>query len=318
VLEAEAPQIVNRGVRIPVRMQDALSIPFSMEAPRGVLESSYVCSVPLIRPSRLTTRDRGGVGKNLSEGWCINFAVGCTHACPFCYVDSIHKRFGRTRYGDAVLQDWGNYLLIPSNLPEAIEETPWHRWSGKEVMMSSTHDPYLPKLAAAARQILEHALPAGVRFCLQTRSFLVTRDFDLLAEYADLVRLQISIATLSEDLARKIEPRVPSPARRLEVLARASEAGLTTGVIVAPIFPACRARPDIQDDLRRIAESIAPFKPKFVYGETLHVRGENLRLTEEAIGERPRVSPGFDQRVARLFLEEMHRAGLSATWWPNH
>ncbi len=299
-------------------MQDALSIPMSVEAPRGVLESSYACSVPLIRPSRLTTRNRGGVGKNLSEGWCINFAVGCTHACPFCYVDSIHKRFGQTRYGPAVLQDWGNYLLTPSNLQEAIDETPWRRWSGKEVMMSSTHDPYLPKLATAARQILEHALPAGVRFCLQTRSFLVTKDFNLLAEYTDQVRLQVSIATLSENLSRKIEPRVPSPARRLEVLARASKAGLTTGVIVAPIFPACTSRPDIQYDLRSIAESIAPFKPEHVYGETLHVRGENLRLTEDAIGERPRVSPGFDREVARLFLGEMRRAGLNAVWWPSH
>src|SRR3990170_7942508 len=155
----------------------ALETPWQAEisVPAGVAEGTYRATIPLIRPSKLTSKERGGVGKELSEGWCINFAVGCTHACPFCYVDAIHKRFGKTRYGDAVLQDWGNYLLIPSNLPEAIEETPWHRWSGKEVMMSSTHDPYLPKLAAAARQILEHALPAGVRFCLQTRSFLVTR-----------------------------------------------------------------------------------------------------------------------------------------------
>src|SRR2546430_12450042 len=79
--------------------------------PRGVFAGSYRCSIPLIRPSRLTTKSRGGVGKNLSEGWNLNFAVGCTHACPFCYVDPIHKRFGAKRYGEAVRQTWGDYLL---------------------------------------------------------------------------------------------------------------------------------------------------------------------------------------------------------------
>ncbi|MFQ5911482.1 MAG: radical SAM protein, partial [Thermoplasmata archaeon] len=185
----------------------------------------------------------------MSEGWNLNFAVGCTHACPFCYVDSIHKRFGNGRYGDIVQNRWGNYFLIPENLDEAIERTPWHKWAGKEVMMSSTHDPYLPKLVGTARKILEHALPAGVRICLQTRSFLVTKDLDYLAQYKDQIRLQVSIATLSRDLARKIEPRVPSPEARLEVMRRAKELGLPVGVILAPIFPPMQTRPDFVEDL---------------------------------------------------------------------
>ena len=118
--------------------------------PRGVLAGSYRCSIPLIRPSLLTTKSRGGVGKNLSEGWNLNFAVGCTHACPFCYVDPIHKRFGAKRYGEAVRQTWGDYLLVPENLDEAIERTKWSRWDGLEVMISSTHDPYLPNVATPA------------------------------------------------------------------------------------------------------------------------------------------------------------------------
>ncbi|TLZ51041.1 MAG: hypothetical protein E6K18_05960, partial [Methanobacteriota archaeon] len=121
-----------------------------VRVPSTVVEGTYRCSPPLIRASKLTSKANGGVGKNLSQGWNLNFAVGCTHACPFCYVDSIHKRWGVGRFGDVVLQKWGDYLLIPENLDEAIDETPWHRWRGKEAMMSSTHDPYLPKLAVAA------------------------------------------------------------------------------------------------------------------------------------------------------------------------
>ena len=290
--------------------------PRAPAVPAGVVEGNYLASIPLVRPSRLTSRRRGGVGKELSEGWCLNFAVGCTHACPFCYVDAIHKRFG-LRYGAAVREKWGDYFLTPTNLHEAIERTPWHRWKGKEVMMSSTHDPYLPTLAKAAREILERALPAGVRFCLQTRSVLVLKDLDLLGQYRDQVRLQFSIATMNDALSRRIEPRVPSPERRMEVLARAVEAGLRTGVIIAPVFPVCRLRPDIREDLRAIVERLADIRPDHIYGESLHVRGENLRLVEEALGEPVRLTKGFDRGVARLFREELARVGLKGVWWPE-
>ncbi len=108
---------------------------WTFDSPPDVVEGTYTCSPPLIRPSRLTSRERGGVGKDLSGGWSLNFAVGCTHGCPFCYVDSIHKRFGVSRYGRAVMRRWGDYFLVPGNLDEVIERTPWGRWRGKEVMI---------------------------------------------------------------------------------------------------------------------------------------------------------------------------------------
>ena len=283
--------------------------------PEGVVGGSYQASIPLVRPSRLTSRDNGGVGKQLSDGYSINFGVGCSHGCSFCYVDEIHKRFGRQRYGDAVLERWGDYMLVPSNLEEAIERTPWERWAGREVMMSSTHDPYLPVLAPWARRILERALPAGVRVCLQTRSYLVVKDLDLLARYQRQVRLQVSIATMSRELARRIERRVPPPETRVEILRRARAMGMNTGVILAPIFPPVAVRPDVVEDLRLMAETLAKVEPDHIYGESLHIRGQNLRLIEQDLGERVRVTPGFDRGIAKAFRGELARVGLRGTWW---
>jgi DNA repair photolyase len=288
-----------------------------MSLPSGVAGGSYRATIPLIRPSKLTSKRRGGIGKDLSEGWCLNFAVGCTHGCPFCYVDAIHKRFGG-RYGRQTKKKWGDYFLAPYNLQSAIERTPWERWRGKEVMMSSTHDPYLPALAGAAREILEHALPAGVRLCIQTRSTLAAKDFDMIAEYDGQVRLQVSIATMSRELSRKIEPRVPPPERRMKMLADAKQAGLRVGVIIAPVFPANRLRPDIGEDLAEIAGCLAEIGPDHIYGESLHIRGENIQLVEEVLGDRLRLTLGFDMDAGRLFHGELKRAGLSGTWWPDH
>lgn len=286
-----------------------------IQLPKGVVGGTYRISAPLIRPSRLTTRDNGGVGKHLSDGWCLNFAVGCSHACPFCYVDEIHKRFGRARYGQAVLERWGDYLLVPENLDEAIQKTPWGRWAGKEAMMSSTHDPYLPKLASSARRILEAALPAGVQFCVQTRSYLVTKDLDLIAQYPGQVRLQVSIATMDRDLAQIIEPRVPPPEARLQVLRMARDAGLDIGVILAPIFPPNTIRPNAIQDLSHMIQALEDIKPNHVYGESLHVRGQNLNLLNEDLGERIKVTPGFDRGIAAVFHRRLRASGLKGTWW---
>jgi len=138
-----------------------------------VIVSDYVLAPPLVKPSKLTVSGLGGVGKDLSHGWAVNFAVGCSHACPFCYVDAIWKGYGRKRFGSVVEERWGEYLLLPKNLSEAIEKTPWEKWKNLEVLMSSTHDPYLPQLADGARKILEAGLPKGVMFCVQTRSLML-------------------------------------------------------------------------------------------------------------------------------------------------
>jgi DNA repair photolyase len=285
--------------------------------PRGVVEGTYRCSIPLIRRSRLTTKAQGGVGKNLSDGWNLNFAVGCTHACPFCYVDPIHKRFGTSRYGEIVQQKWGNYFLTPENLDEAIEKTPWGRWNGMEVMMSSTHDPYLPNLVEPARRILEHALPAGVRVCLQTRSFLVTKDLDFIARFPEQVRLQVSIATMNRDLARLIEPRVPPPEARLEVLKRAKALSIRTGVILAPILPPVSVRPNVRSDMAELVRALADADPDYIYGESMHFRGENGSLVARSLGEPVSRTDGFDRQCARWFRDELASAGLRGTWWPE-
>jgi DNA repair photolyase len=286
---------------------------------------AYRASSPLIHPSRLTTRARGGVGKDLSEGWCLNVAVGCTHGCKFCYVDVINKLFAGGRFKnnaparrEVQEKDWGEYFIVPENLDEAIEETPWERWAGKEVMLSSMHDPYLPQLATYARSILEHALPAGVRFCVQTRSLLVTKDLDLMSQYADQLRLQVSVATSSLRLQRIIEPNVPTPTRRFEVLRKAKDARIPTGVILAPIFPPVDVREDVIGDIESMALTLATIRPDHIFGESLHPRGQNMRLLEEALGHPIEFPKGFDFHAGRAFRRALRSHRLAGTWWPDH
>ena len=271
---------------------------------------------PLIRPSKLSD-SKGGNGKALSSGWVANFAIGCTHGCPFCYVDSIVRRVYSRRYRAVKKRKWGDYLLLPRNVEELILLTPWNKLKGEEVLMSSMHDPYLPQLVEITHRILDVGLREGVRFCIQTRSSLVIRSLKLLEEHRNQVRLQVSIATLEEDLFRLIEPRVPPPTRRLKILQRAKDRGIKTGVVIAPVLPPVPQRRNVEKDLKEIFEALASIGVDQVFGEALHPRGRNLKLLEEVIGARISVSDliKLDKRIGRLFEQLLKEFGLAGRWW---
>lgn len=285
--------------------------------PDEVNFKTYKLQAPLVRTSKLTSQEKGGVGKELSDGWVANYAVGCTHGCRFCYVDEINKKFGFRRIGNIVYENWGDYFAVPDNIQDIISLTKWKKWDGVEVMLSSTHDPYLPQLYKWTRKILETALPEGVKFCIQTRNPLVEQDMQLISEYKDQVRLQVSVATMNEDLARAIEPRVVKPERRLQILTKAKNYGLNTGVIIAPVFPALNIRTQVFPDLKAIAKRLSQIKPDHIYGESLHLRGINIAYVEDALGERVNLDR-FDNEAETLFFKALNSYQLNGTWWKEH
>jgi len=280
---------------------------------------TFSLNPPMIKSSKLASKENGGIGKDLSEGWAINFAYGCLHGCLFCYVDSLHRRYRGSSLGFNDY-DWGQYLFIPDNIDEAIEKTNWKRWKGKEVLMSSTHDAYIPPLVIMSRKILERALPEGVKFCIQTRSPLVIDDFDLIKEYSEQVRIQVSIATFNEGLSKRIEPRVVLPQERLNIIKEAKKIGLDTGIIIAPVFPSLKIRPDITKDLDNIIKAVVKIKPDHIYCEMLHARGVNLKLIEKHLGESILRSelPYNDKRIEKAFKDLLNEYGLIGDYWPEH
>ena len=292
----------------------------------------YEIKPPLIKPSALTASKSG---KELSDGYALNYAIGCTHACRFCYVDSIHKRFTKSRLlkkengKDAdtnantnvdantsiIDRPWGMYMLIPTkeSFWYALMNTEWYRWKNVEVMLSSTHDPYLPELYEYTRKILETSLPYGVRYCIQTRSLLVKKDFDLLLRYKEQIRLQYSIMTLNLKLSRLLEPRVPSPYTRLNVLKEASSLGLKkVGVIIAPIFPIEGWKEDLEMLFKELSTTIPNIT---VYGEILHRRGSNLRYVKEQGIDIMENLNDFDRQVGSHFEGLLSKYNLEGRYW---
>jgi DNA repair photolyase len=104
-----------------------------------------------------------------------------------------------------------------------------------------------------------------------TKSPLVLRDLDDLVELAKVadVSVNFSVPTLDEKIWRETEPHTPHPRKRLEAVAKFNEAGIPSGVLVAPLMPGINDSPELVDEIVRLAEDAGA---TFVNGIALHLR----------------------------------------------
>ena len=169
--------------------------------------------------------------------WSVNPYRGCQHACSYCYARTYHEYLG---HGAGT--DFDTKLVVKRNAAELLRAAFGKRgWSGEPVNFSGITDCYQPLEASygVMRQCLEvcvsHRNPAVV----VTKSFLVVRDADLIAELSRraAAAVYLSIPFADDDKAKLIEPQAPPPSRRFEAIRRLREAGVPVGVVVSPIIP---------------------------------------------------------------------------------
>lgn len=247
------------------------------------------------------------VHKSLSN-WAFNIAVGCAHACRFCYVPSASTIKQAPRLAEHGVSDpdaeWGNYVLL-RNWDEgkfraslrAAEKTPKSSLKpdgNRAVIYCSTTDPYQVihhsdparqrELALAARGMVRRSLElirdeSTLNVRILTRSPLARVDFDLFATFGSRLLFGMSLPTLRNDLAKVYEPRAPAPSQRLATLTAAKDAGLHVYVAVAPTYPECDEK-----DLRETLTAIRELKPVTIFHEPINIRAENVaRIRDHAI-----------------------------------
>jgi len=128
----------------------------------------------------------------------------------------------------------------------------------KPINIGSNTDPYQPieKKWRLTRAALEVLAECHHPCTIVTKNALVVRDLDLFAPMAreNLVQVLVSVNSLDNRLASKLEPRASAPHRRLQAVQALTQAGVPTGVLVAPIIPALNDR-DMEAVLERAAEA---------------------------------------------------------------
>jgi DNA repair photolyase len=168
----------------------------------------------------------------------VNPYRGCEHGCIYCYARPTHAYLG---YSPGL--DFETKLVFKPEIARLLEkELSKTGYVARTLALGSNTDPYQPvertlKLTRLVLEVLDRFNhPVGI----VTKSACVLRDLDILASMAkrNLARVHVSITTLNTRLARVMEPRAATPARRLQAIAELTRAGVPAGVLAAPMIPA--------------------------------------------------------------------------------
>jgi DNA repair photolyase len=169
--------------------------------------------------------------------WTVNPYRGCSHSCHYCFARAYHA------YLDlGIGEDFASKIVVKTNVVEVLRaELASPRWTGEPIAMGTATDPYqhCEGRYRLTRGILTALADFENPLSILTKSTLIVRDLDELRRLDAVAgaSVSMSVGTLDEQVRRVIEPGTPPGRRRLEVLARFADAGIRTGVLVAPILP---------------------------------------------------------------------------------
>jgi DNA repair photolyase len=181
----------------------------------------------------ISTNDSPDVGFDRS----INPYRGCSHGCIYCYARPAHAYVG---FSPGL--DFESQLFFKPEAAKLLEKELSRKGHPcKPIHIGGNTDPYQPieRGLRITRQVIEVLERFNHPFSIITKNAMILRDLDLYGPLAErnLVRTAVSVTTLDRKLARAMEPRAATPERRLDAIARLSEAGVPCIVSVAPVIP---------------------------------------------------------------------------------
>jgi DNA repair photolyase len=254
--------------------------------------------------------------------YTINAYRGCSHACTFCFARPTHE------YLDLNAGvDFERKIVVKVNAVERLRaELAPARWAGDPIAMGTNTDPYqrCEGKYRITRGIVETLAAARNPFSILTKSTLILRDLDVLADAARHVdvRANLSIGTLDDDVWRATEPGTPHPRKRVEAVARLNAAGIPTGVLVAPVIPGMS---DGRAQVQEVVDACADAGAVSITAVLLHLRPgvrelwfDWLRATRpDLVAHHEQLYPGaYAPRARRQELGRLVHARLARTRGP--
>ena len=292
---------------------------------------------PPLRTTLTPDASRTVIARNTSPDVPFDRSVnpyrGCEHGCIYCFARPTHAYLGLS----PGLDFESRLFYKPDAARLLAAELRRPRYRCKMLAMGTNTDPYQPaeRDRHITREIIEVLAAFNHPVGIVTKSALVLRDVDILAPMAakGLVQVCVSVTTLDRGLARRMEPRAATPARRLETIRGLSAAGIPTAVMAAPVIPALtdheleailaagreagacfasyivlRLPREIGDLFVEWLDTHAPLKAGRVMSILRGMHGG--KAYDAAFGRRMKGSGPYAEQIARRFRLACERLGL--------
>ena len=194
--------------------------------------------------------------------------TGCSHFCLYCYATAYIGRKPSIPKRDFLRRVLRDLRFINSEL--VIE-------------LSSSSDPYPPieEWMLLTRRTLEILADRSHKILITTKSHIVARDWDILLKTPSTV--MITITTLNEELAKKIEPGAPPPNLRLKTISMLRDKGIPVGVRIDPIIPGLNDKPE---ELVELVKQVVEHGALHIVTSTYKARPDNLRRMMNAFPDK--------------------------------
>jgi len=211
--------------------------------------------------------------------------TGCPHACLYCYISSYIPRPFECR---------AKKSPVERLLKELRKVDP-----KLHISIANSSDPYPPVEAylKLTRRALRELLSRGYKVQLITKSDLVVRDLDLIRN--GNCSVSITVTTLDERLASKLEPFAPSPKRRLKALKTLARSGVPCSARLDPIIPGIN-----DEGIEELVESLAKAGVSHIVSSTYKAKADSFERVMKAY-------PKLRGRLYELYWVEGTRVGRS-------
>ena len=229
--------------------------------------------------------------------WTINPYRGCSHSCVYCFARRTHEWLELDSG-----HDFDSQIVVKTNLVDVLRrELARPSWQREHVALGTNTDPY--QRAEGRYRLMPGVIAAltesGTPFSILTKGTLLRRDIPLLVRSAGSVPvgLGISMAIWDDDLHAALEPGVPTPRARLDLVRAMTDAGLPCGVFLAPVLPG------LTDGVAELDAALAAIAAAGATGVTvipLHLRpGAREWFMAWLLRTHPGLVPRYEQLYAR-------------------
>ncbi|MDQ3184885.1 MAG: PA0069 family radical SAM protein [Pseudomonadota bacterium] len=215
-------------------------------------------NAPALRTQVIEERAKSILSRNRSPDVPFNVSLnpyrGCEHGCIYCFARPTHSYLGLSPG-----LDFESKIFAKVNAPELLRhELAKASYVPEPIALGVNTDAYQPceRGLRLTRRVLEVLHECEHPVALITKSSLIERDIDLLAEMASRrqAAVAVTLTTLDHTVARTLEPRAAAPARRLRTIRTLTDAGIPVGVSIAPVIPFV-TEPDLERVLAAAAEA---------------------------------------------------------------